>query len=230
MEDKKMTLVEHFAELRKRIIIIIVFVIIFSVISYIYVEEIIDFLTRIMDEELVYISPAEAFLTQIKVSIFAGFIVALPIILYQIWSFVLPALKKNERKYLTLLVPVSYILFLAGTVFALIVIIPFGIRFFLGFSSSDLQAMFSIRNYISFVIAIVIPFGLVFQLPLLVFFLTKINLINSHLLARKRKYIIIIMLLLAAILTPPDIISQIMMVVPLLVLYEGSIILAKIIE
>jgi len=176
MENKKMTLVEHLAELRKRIVVTLIIIILFSILSYIFVEEIIEFLTRVMEEELVYISPAEAFLTQIKVAIFAGFIGALPVILYQIWSFILPALKKDERKYLTLLVPVSYLLFLAGSAFALLVIIPFGIRFFLGFATQDLQAMFSIRNYISFVIAIVIPFGLVFQLPLLVIFFTKINL------------------------------------------------------
>jgi sec-independent protein translocase protein TatC len=157
-------------------------------------------------------------------------LLALPIIFFQIWSFILPALKNDEKKYLLILVPLSYIFFIVGSAFGLFLVIPFGMKFFLGFTSANLEAMFSLSKYISFIISILIPFGLVFELPLLITLLVKLGIISSNFLTTNRKYVIVAIFLFAAILTPPDIISQAMMAIPLILLYEGSVIIAKIIE
>jgi len=230
MPNTEMSLVEHLTELRKRLLISIGALVVFSIGSYIFAEEIIAILTKPVGKELVYLTPPEAFFTQIKVSFFTGFLIALPIIIYQFWKFVLPGLKHDEKKYLLILVPLSYIFFIGGASFGLFAVIPFGIKFFLGFTSSNLEAMFSLSKYISFIISILIPFGLVFELPLLITLLVKLNFISSEFLTSNRKYVIIIIFIFAAILTPPDIITQTMMALPLLLLYEGSVIVAKIIE
>jgi len=133
-------------------------------------------------------------------------------------------------KYLLILVPLSYLFFVGGAAFGFFVVIPFGIKFFLGFTSNNLEAMFSLSKYISFIISILIPFGVVFELPLLITLLVKLNLITSEFLTSNRRYVIVSIFVFAAILTPPDIISQTMMALPLILLYEGSIIVAKIIE
>ncbi len=230
MAEVEMSLVEHLTELRKKLIISILSIFILALASYYFASDIIAILAQPVGEELVYLSPTEAFFTEVKVAAFTGFLIALPIILYQVWSFILPALKDDERKYLTILVPLSYIFFMTGVAFAHFVVIPFGVNFFLGFADESLRAMFSLSNYISFIIAILLPFGLVFELPLLITLLVKIRLISSKFLRKNRRYVIVAIFLFGAILTPPDIVSQAMLALPLLVLYEGSIIVARIIE
>jgi sec-independent protein translocase protein TatC len=230
MSDTGMSLVDHLDELRSKLLISIAALIVFSIGSYLFVDEIMKILTDPVGKELVYLTPPEAFFTQIKVSLFTGFLLALPIIFFQIWSFILPALKNDEKKYLLILVPLSYIFFIVGSAFGLFLVIPFGMKFFLGFTSANLEAMFSLSKYISFIISILIPFGLVFELPLLITLLVKLGIISSNFLTTNRKYVIVAIFLFAAILTPPDIISQAMMAIPLILLYEGSVIIAKIIE
>jgi sec-independent protein translocase protein TatC len=230
MEDMQMSIIEHLAELRKRIVISIGGLIFFSILGYSFITDILKIFTKPVGKDLVYLVPTEAFFTQLKLSMFVGFLLALPIILYQIWRFVLPGLKKEEKRYLLVLVPLSYIFFLIGVAFAFFIVIPFGIKFFLGFSSDGLEAMFSLSKYISFIIKILIPFGIIFELPLLITLLVKLNLITSNFLKNKRRYVIVSIFVLSAILTPPDIISQAMMAVPLIFLYEFSIVVARIIE
>ncbi|OCL27738.1 twin arginine-targeting protein translocase TatC [Orenia metallireducens] len=230
MEDMQMSIIEHLAELRKRIVISIGGLIFFSILGYSFITDILKIFTKPVGKDLVYLVPTEAFFTQLKLSMFVGFLLALPIILYQIWRFVLPGLKKEEKRYLLVLVPLSYIFFLIGVAFAFFIVIPFGIKFFLGFSSDGLEAMFSLNKYISFIIKILIPFGIIFELPLLITLLVKLNLITSNFLKNKRRYVIVSIFVLSAILTPPDIISQAMMAVPLIFLYEFSIVVARIIE
>ncbi|SJZ89149.1 twin arginine targeting (Tat) protein translocase TatC [Selenihalanaerobacter shriftii] len=150
MSDIQMSLVEHLTELRKKLLISIGVLVIFSIGSYLFAEQIIDILTHPVGKKLVYLTPPEAFFTQLKVSFFTGFLVALPIILYQFWKFILPGLKGSEKKSLLILVPLSYLFFIGGAAFGFFVVIPFGIKFFLGFTSNNLEAMFSLSKYISF--------------------------------------------------------------------------------
>lgn len=225
-----MSLIEHLAELRNRIIVTIIIIFLCAIGSYVFVDKIISFLTAPVGKEMVFLSPTEAFLARIKVAIFSGLLISLPVTFFQGWSFLLPALKNNERKYFYIIFPLSLIFFFGGIVFGFLVVVPFAVKFFLSFASESLVPMFSLHNYLSFIISVLIPFGIIFEIPLLVSLMSKMNLITSSFLRRQRKYAIILIFVFGAILTPPDIVSQMLMAGPLLLIYEGSIIIARIIE
>jgi sec-independent protein translocase protein TatC len=142
--------------------------------------------------------------------------------------FIAPGLYQKERKYVIPFVIFSTILFVGGSLFGYFVVFPFGFKFFLGFSNESIQALPSVKQYFSFSIKLLFAFGVVFELPVVVFFLAKIGVVTPELMRKKRKYAILMTFVFAAILTPPDVITQCMMAGPLIVLYEISIIIAKI--
>ncbi len=223
----EMSLVDHLQELRQRLIVSVVAVLVASTACYFYVEELVHLITAPAGK-LYYMNPAEAFFTYLKVSFFAGFLLALPIIFYQIWAFVVPALTNNERKASIFLVPVSLVLFFIGLAFSYFFVMPAGIKFFMGFATADLQPMFSIGQYLSFVISFLLPFGFVFELPLFILVAAKLGLIGSKFLLAKRKAVIVLSFVVGAVISPtPDVFSQTMIAVPLLVLYEISILIVK---
>ncbi len=226
MAEEQLTLVEHLTEFRKRLIICIVSAFFGSIISYLMIKRIMDLLI-IPVGNLVFIAPHEAFITYIKLSIFAGIFLALPVILYQIWRFVASGLKKNEKKYILIYAPFSFIFFLIGSAFAYFLILPLGIRFLLSFATDTLSPMISLAAYINFAGMMILTFGVVFQLPLIIMFLTKINIVSTKFLKEKRKIALILIFIVAALLTPPDVITQILMAAPLIILYEISILLSK---
>jgi sec-independent protein translocase protein TatC len=228
-EYGQMTLVEHLTELRRRIIICLIAIIGFSVIGYSLAEQIIELMT-VPIGELVFLSPIEAFYTHIRVAIYAGFIMALPIIVYQGWRFILPALKQDERKLLYALVPMSVVLFFLGLAFSFFIVIPFGIKFFLGFSSPSLRPMLSLDYYVKFVVTMTLPFGILFELPLVQGFLIRFGIVTVKQLARMRKYVIVGAFVVGAVFTPPDVLSQVCLAVPLIVLYELGLIMGRLIS
>lgn len=220
------TFIQHLEELRRRIIYCILSIFIASIISYSFVPRLLSFLARPIGK-LVFIQPVEAFLTYIKLAIFCGFFLSLPVIIYHIWAFIGPALKPNETRYVFRFAPFSILLFLVGCLFSYFVIIPFGIRFLMGFRSPWLEPMISVGSYVSFVCIMTIVFGLVFELPLVISFLSKLGIVNRRVLRQNRRYVILVIFIVSAILTPPDVFTQIIMAIPLLVLYELSILFAK---
>ncbi len=228
-EDLEMTLVEHLTELRGRLIKALLTVVIFSVISYIFSEQLIDYFSQPVDN-LVFLSPAEAFITHIKVSILMGIIIALPVIIFQFWKFILPALKKNEKKFFYIIMPTSLILFYAGIIFGFFVVLPLGMNFLLNFGGPELEAMISLDFYISFLITLLIPFGLIFQMPLVLNLMIKMGLVSIETLSSFRKYVIVLIFVVGAILTPPDIITQALLALPLILLFEASLLIGKIIN
>ena len=224
------TLLEHLAELRRRILICLGAVLLTGIFSYLSINKILDFLARPVPR-LFFVKPTEAFLTQIKLSLFCGLFFASPVILYQVWQFISPGLVKSERRYALWLVPASLFLFLGGVAFGFFMVLPVGIRFLLGLGSEKLQPLISVNSYISFVGLLLLGFGLVFQLPLVIIFLTKLGLITPKWLASHRRYAILIIFIVAAALTPgPDIFSQFLMAIPLLILYEVSLWLSRLIK
>lgn len=228
-EKKQLTTVEHLDELRRRIFVSIAVVILASVGSYSFVDKLLPYIVRPAGK-LVFIQPLEAFVTHIKLAVLCGIIISLPVLLYQIWAFISTGLKQNERRYILFYGPVSFIFFLLGAVFAYTVIVPNGMKFLLGFASDYLQPMISVSKYISFMVVVVLSFGLVFELPIAILFLTKINLVNAKFLRKNRRIAIILIFIIAAILTPPDVFTQIMMAVPLMCLYEVSILLSYLVK
>lgn len=223
----EMSFIGHLEELRRRLIICLLTVGISSAVSYFYAQELVHFITAPAGK-LYYMNPAEAFFTYLKVSFFAGFLVSLPVILYQIWSFIVPALTVNERTVVNLLVPVSVVLFFIGLAFSYYLVLPAGIKFFMGFATEDLQPMFSLGQYLSFVIAFLAPFGFIFELPLFILVLAKFGLVSSGFLIVKRKIVLVLAFVIGAVISPtPDVFSQTMVAVPVILLYELSILIVK---
>jgi len=226
-KEKIMNVLEHLEEIRKRLIICAVFVAVCSSVAYYYVDQIRFFITSPVGEQLVFVSLPEAFLTNMKIALISGLFASLPIIFQQLWSFVVPGLSRRERIGLFFLITGSIVFFTLGAAFAFRVILPFSVKFFLESSAADLQPMITFSGYISFATRILFAFGAIFQLPLVVFILAKLGIISDQFLSRNRINAIVPIFLIAAVLTPPDVISQVLLAVPLLALYEFSILMAK---
>ncbi len=234
--EEKMTFTEHLEELRYRLIRILIAVAIGFVISYFFSKQIFYFvslpLLEVLPKEnnLIFTALPEAFFTYLKVSFFTGIIVASPYIFYQIWKFISPGLYPHEKKYVVPFVIISTIFFTTGILFAYFVVFPYGFKFFLSFQNEYIKALPSIKQYLSFCLKLLFAFGVIFELPVFMYFLAKIGVVNSQLLTKNRRYVLVLIFVVAAILTPPDIFTQFLMAVPLILLYEISIYVVKFVE
>lgn len=230
-EARELSLVGHLSELRKRLIIIAVAVTVGTCISYYYVDLLLEILLKPAGK-LYYMRPTEAFFTYMKVSVVGGLVIAAPIILHQIWLFVKPALTVREKQLSNWILPVAIGLFGIGIVFSYFLVLPAAVKFFMGFATDDLQPMFSIGQYMDFVLSFVLPFGFIFELPLILIILGYFNLITSRFLKTKRKIFILISFIIGAVISPtPDMFSQTMIALPMILLYETSLfVLAKIMK
>jgi sec-independent protein translocase protein TatC len=179
---------------------------------------------------LIFTAVPEAFFTYFVAAFLAGVFFSAPFLLYQIWAFISPGLYEREKKYIYPYIFVSAFFFVAGASFCYFIVFPVVFRFFLSFASDVIRPMPAIREYLTFTIKLLLAFGLLFQWPPLVLFLSRMGVIRSSMLARNRKYAILVIFVIAALLTPPDLVSQLLLAGPLLVLYEGSIWMAKIFQ
>jgi len=160
--------------------------------------------------------------------IVGGFILAFPYILYELWKFISPALYENERKHAQLFIGIASLLFFMGVLFGYFVIVPMSVNFFANFTVSKIvKNEFNINSYIGMIKTSVIASGLYFELPIVIYFLTKLGLVTSEFLAKYRKYAIVIILIVAAIVTPPDVVSQVLVSIPMLIIYEACIIMSR---
>jgi sec-independent protein translocase protein TatC len=236
MTDTPMPLTAHLAELRSRLFASVIATALGFALCYTVKDSIIAALqsppvlvgTRVK-VPLQIIAPAEAFLTYLKVSFLAGVFLALPFILYQLWKFVAPGLLEHEKKYTVPFIIGSTALFYAGGVMFYL-ILPLVIDFLLSFASEDISAQLSVGYYVSFCLRLMIAFGVVFQLPMVVVFLTQLELLSSRTLIKHFRYAVVLAFVVAAVLTPPDVVSQTFMALPMLLLYGVSILIAKRIE
>lgn len=233
-EDNRMSLLSHLGELRTRLTRIVIMILIgffgfygISEIAYTYLAEP---LTRFLPEgsTLIYTSPQGAFFTYMKVALMLSILGTSPFSFYQIWAFIAPGLYKEEQRAVLPLAFFSAFFFLAGAAFCYFAVFPVAFKFFMGFTSDLVKPMISVEEYLSFALKLVIAFGLVFEMPLFAYFLARLRLLTADAMRRYRKYAILIIFIVAAILTPPDVFSQTMMAVPMLLLYEVSIYIAKV--
>ena len=244
-KTKQATFVEHLSELRSRLIKAIIFLFLFFVVCYFFAEEIYGFLVEpyaraVRDDEvnrrLIFTALHETFITYLKVAFFAAIFTSSPIVLTQIWKFIAPGLYKNEKKALLPYLIATPTLFLLGGLLVYYLVMPLAIKFFLTFESSagvnnlPIQLEAKVNEYLSLIMRLIFAFGISFQLPVLLSLLARVGFIDSDYLKKRRKYVIIIIFIVAAILTPPDPITQIGLGIPLLILYELSILSVKIIE
>jgi sec-independent protein translocase protein TatC len=226
-----MTFLEHLEELRSCIIKSALALFLGFLISYFFTSYIIEFLVRPLDESggvrLILTAPTEGFLIKIKVAFLAGIIISSPAIFYQLWKFIAPALYEKERKIIIPVVVWSVLLFLFGGVFAYWML-PYALIFFQSFAMDYAENFWSLGKYITIVTYMLLAFGVVFELPLVIYYITRMGLVTPRFLREKRRHAYIIILIIAAIVTPPDVITQIILSTPLIVLYEISIFLAVI--
>jgi sec-independent protein translocase protein TatC len=234
MEDEKLPFTHHLEELRKRIIICLAAVAVGFALSYAFSEEIYRLLAEpiksIMPEgsSFIFTGLTEAFFTYLKLALFAGIILSSPVILYQIWCFVCPGLYKNEKRYVFPFVLLSSIFFIGGVLFCFFVVFPIACEFFKSYANEYILMNLKISEYLSFSCKFLLAFGVVFELPIFILFLSKLGLVNDRQLRSNRKFVIVIVFICAAFLTPPDVVSQVLMAIPLLFLYELSIIIARV--
>ena len=232
-EEEKQPFLSHLEELRKRFVAISIGIGVAFVICYIFSERLFQYLILPLKavlpegDRLIFTNLPEMFITYLKVSLIAGILLAAPFIFYELWLFIAPGLYQREKKYVIPFVLFSTILFVGGALFGYFVVFPFGFKFFLGFSNEYVKALPSVKQYFSFSIKLLFAFGVVFELPVVVFFLTKMGMVTSDFLKKQRKYAILLIFVIAAILTPPDVATQCMMAGPLLLLYEISILISK---
>jgi sec-independent protein translocase protein TatC len=231
-ENEKQPFLSHLEELRKRLIHCAIAAGIGFIISYFFSEKLFTILIsplreRLPDgDRLIFTNLPEMFLTYIKTALIAGILLASPVIFYQIWMFIAPGLYQNEKRYIIPFVLFSTILFVGGAFFGYFIVFPFGFQFFLGYANEYIQALPSVKQYFSFSTKLLFAFGIVFELPVVIFFLSRMGLVTVAFLRKNRKYAILLTFALAAVLTPPDVITQFMMAVPLLLLYELGIFIA----
>ena len=244
-KNKQSSFVEHLTELRSRLVKSVIYLFIFFVVCYFFAENIYSFLLSpyaeaVKDDEInrrmIFTALHETFITYLKVAFFAAMFLASPIILTQIWKFVAPGLYKNEKRALLPYLIATPVLFLVGGMLVYYLIMPLAIKFFLSFETSaqisnlPIQLEAKVNEYLSLIMRLIFAFGISFQLPVLLSLLARVGFVDSEYLKKRRKYVIVIIFAVAAILTPPDPITQIGLAIPLLILYELSILSVKWIE
>lgn len=243
-ETSSMPLIAHLIELRRRLIYSIIAFAVASVICYHFSQEIYAFLVKPLatvlhgeDRKLIYTGLTEAFFTYMKLSLFAGGVLAFPVIAAQIWMFIAPGLYKNEKRAFLPYLVATPALFIIGAAFVYYLVIPIAWKFFAGFQTLGpqdnglpIQLEARVGEYLSLITTLIFAFGFCFQMPVLLTLLARVGLVTSRSLADKRRYAIVGIFTIAAILTPPDVFSQLMLAIPLVGLYEISVLLVKISE
>jgi len=229
----EMTFLEHLQELRTRILVSIAAIAVsFAGLYAFFDKKLVELFMLPMTRAIAgkgkfqFTSPAEGFIFDLKISFLAGVLAATPVIFYQLWKFIAPALYKNERKLILPFILLSTLLFVGGAAFGYGIVFPFAFRFFAGFAFAGVEMNPRLSDYFTFATRMLLAFGLVFEFPLAALFAARIGLIDTKFMNRNRKYAIIIIFIAAAVLTPgPDVISQLLLAFPLWFLYELSVIM-----
>ncbi|MDD5135981.1 MAG: twin-arginine translocase subunit TatC [Candidatus Omnitrophica bacterium] len=221
------TVTEHFEELRRRVIFSVLALIAATAVSVPFSPVVLKFLKYPSGgaiERLVFFGPEEAFLIYMRISVSAGVVIALPVMLFQLWAFLSPAIDERFRKYAFLFVSVSFLVFLLGCSFSYFILLPAALKFLLSIGRTDLEPVISAARYISFVTGLILACGIVFEMPVVSFFLTRIGVINAGMLRRKFLYAVVVIMIIAAVITPTgDAFNMLMLALPMLALYEVSV-------
>jgi len=223
--------VDHLEELRWRLIASLAAIAIFSVAAYFFSAPILEFLItplqRLGDYTLFFHSPYEAFLARLKAALFTGIFAASPVIITEIWLFMVPGLHKSERRVGLLLILASFLLFLMGAAFSFWLLLPWGLDFFMSFQTDSVRPLLSIGPYFSFLVGMILACGVLFDLPVILLGLVGMGILKSETLRKKRKWVIVSFFVVSAVLTPTtDPATQILLTIPLVLLYEACVLIA----
>ncbi|MCP4347440.1 MAG: twin-arginine translocase subunit TatC [Desulfobacterales bacterium] len=228
-DDDKIPFTAHLEELRERLIKSFIAISIGFCIAYGFKEYLFEILkSPLGDTEFITTAIQEGFFTYLKVALLTGLLTGAPVILYQFWMFVAPGLYNKERRLLAPIVALSSFFFVGGALFGYFVVFPFGFKFLLSVTPSTIIPRLSMKEYLNFSSKLLLAFGLVFELPLVITFMAKLGIVSVDFLKKNRKYAILLFFVGSALLTPPDVVTQVMMALPLMLLYEISIIGARI--
>lgn len=218
---------DHVEELRSRFLKCLAAVFVATLVFYQFVDPVLRLVIKPVGH-LVFTAPADAFVARLLLAVLGGVVVAMPVVLYQIWVFVALGLKEQERKFVRLYGPLSFLFFALGVLFAYYVALPISLKFLLGFSSEWMVPMITVKSYVGFFTSLVLACGIVFELPIVLIFLTAIGIATPEFLIQKRRHAIVIILIISAVITPPDVITLLIMTLPLVVLYEAGVVASKI--
>lgn len=225
------TLIEHLSEIRKRIIMVIICFIIIFVGVYIKTDQIINFILDLMEDvAFIYTKPEELLMSYIKVDILTALLLTIPIIAFQCWKFIKPALKENEKRICLFFFVIAIIFFFTGVAFSLFVSTPLCLYFLSKFTHYRVTPLLSLESYLSFIVNTTFIMGIIFDIPAIIFFLSSMKIVHYSTLKRCGKYVALILLIVAAVMTPPDVISQLMLFFPLFMLYELSLFICYVLE
>lgn len=224
---REMSFWDHLGELRGVLVSSLIALLGLSIVAWFFSGTIMDWLVAdVPVDHLMFVAPSEAFMTRMKLSFILGGLAGFPYVGYRVWRFVSPGLFRRERKGIFPVVAASAVLFYAGVAFGYFIVVPVIVRFMLGFATDRIQPMISVAAYFATVSRLCLAFGLVFQLPIAILLLSLLGIVSPRLFLRQWRYAVVIIFVAAAIFTPPDPVSQVLMAVPLVVLYIGSSFLA----
>jgi sec-independent protein translocase protein TatC len=228
----EMSFLEHLEELRWRIIYSLLGIVIGAVLCWIFIDFLVDVIllkpAKQSGASLQNLKPFGQLFMYMQIALIGGIIASIPNLFYQLWRFIAPALRKQERKYILAIVIYSSVCFLIGIAFAYFVMLPLTMKFAAQFGSKDIVNQFAIDEYMSIIISVMLAAGLIFELPMVSFFLTKLGILTPKFMRKYRKHAIVVIMVAAAILTPgTDPVSQVILAVPLVLLYEISILISK---
>ncbi|MDM5331339.1 twin-arginine translocase subunit TatC [Neobacillus sp. CF12] len=229
MEDKELQLVDHLDELRKRIIISAVAFVVFFIVGFSNMEKIYDWIVKDLNVKLIVLGPSDIIWVYFMIATVIAIAGTIPVLATQLWMFVKPALKPIERKITLSYIPALFLLFIVGIAFGYFIIFPMVLEFLVNLGADMFVTNFTAEKYFRFLLNMTLPFGVLFELPAVVMFLTSLGIVNPFVLAKIRKYAYFVLILIAIVITPPDFMSDFVVTLPLLLLYEISINLSKVV-
>lgn len=224
-----MNVVGHLSELRSRLMITAIFFVIFFIVGFIFVEQIYDMFERDLPFKLTITSPGDIIWVYFSIAGIIGLIGTLPVLSLQLWLFIRPGLTKTERRVSLSYIPAVFILFVVGLGFGYFMFIKLILPFLLSLNKDMFNELFTVERYFQFMIRLIVPFALLFEIPIAIMFLTSIGLVTPQFLQKMRKYAYFILLIVGALVTPPDVFLQLTVAIPLFILYEISIYLSKLV-
>lgn len=226
MEEKAFQIVDHLDELRKRIIWILAAFFISLLIAFIFVEKIYSFLVQDLPMKLAILGPSDILWIYLKIASIFALAITIPFAAYQIWLFVRPALNDREQKVTLAYIPALFLLFITGISFGYFVLFPIILKFLISLAGDLFEMFYTTEKYFQFMLQMTLPFGFLFEIPVVIMFLTSLGIINPYVLQKSRKYAYFILIVVSILITPPDFLSDVLVIIPLILLYECSVILS----
>ncbi|UTR14692.1 twin-arginine translocase subunit TatC [Salipaludibacillus sp. LMS25] len=229
MTDKNMNVLDHLEELRKRILIVFTAFLLIFISIFVFIRDIYSWFTRGLDMPLAVLGPLDIVVIYFSLAAVIAFALTVPVVVFQIWLFVKPALTAKEKKVTALYIPASFLLFIGGLAFGYFVVMPLVLNFLLELGTGTFEIMLTADKYFQFVLRMTVPFSILFEMPLVVMFLTSVGMMTPMAMKKNRKYAYFAIVVVSVVISPPDFISDVLVIIPLILLYEISINLSAII-